>query len=84
METATESKSALVTWWMCICGALIHVTGQVLILDTVVKTHRMTPVRDKTNTILAPSNDSDQTGHPARQVRVFQVHTKKPRVLRFL
>ena len=65
---------------MCVCvcvEALNHFTDQVLILDTIVKTHEIDPVIDKTYKIFAPSNDSDQTGHPARLVIVFQVHTKK-------
>ena len=31
----------------------------------------------------APSEDSDQPGHPPSQIRVFAVHMKKPKVLNY-
>ena len=43
------------------------------------------PPRDKTNKMTcAPSEDSDQPGHPPSLIRVFAVHMKKAWVLRYL
>ena len=40
------------------------------------------PVHDKTNNMTwAPSEDSDQPGHPPSLIRVFTVRRKKPQFL---
>ena len=42
------------------------------------------PHRDKTNTMAcAPSEDSDQPGHPSSLIRVFPVRLKKARILSY-
>ena len=42
------------------------------------------PQHDKTNKMAcAPSEDSDQPGHPPSMIRVFAVRMKKPRVLSY-
>ena len=45
---------------------------------------RFEPHRDKTNKMAcAPSEDSDQPGHPPSLIRVFAVHLKKVRILSY-
>ena len=45
---------------------------------------RFEPLRDKTNKMAcAPSEDSDQPGHPPRLIRVFAIRTKKAQVLSY-
>ena len=41
------------------------------------------PPHDKTNKMSAPSEDSDQPGHPPSLTRVFAVHMKKAWVLSY-
>ena len=49
----------------------------------VVEERILEPPRDKTNKMAcAPSEDSDQLGHPPSLIRVFAVRMKKPWVLR--
>ena len=56
-------------------------------ISTVVINHepkRYEPPRDKTNKVAcAPSEDSDQPGHPPSLIRVFAVRMKKAKVLSY-
>ena len=46
--------------------------------------NKFEPARDKTNkAACAPSEDSDQPGHPPSLIRVFAVHMKKPWALSY-
>ena len=46
--------------------------------------NKFEPPRDKTNKMAcAPSEDSDQPGHPPSLIRVFAVRMKKAQVLSF-
>ena len=52
--------------------------------DTVAHTFVYEPPHDKTNKMAcAPSEDSDQPGHPPSLIRVFAVHIKKAWVLSY-
>ena len=44
-----------------------------------IKILKIEPQHDKTNKVAcASSEDSDQSGHPHRLIRVFAIHLKKP------
>ena len=53
-------------------------------LDVLHRINRYEPHRDKTNKMAcAPSEDSDQPGHPPSLIRVFAVRLKKARILSY-
>ena len=50
----------------------------VFLMDPIFRLYTTEPQNDKTNKMAcAPSEDSDQPGHPPSLIRVFAVHMKK-------
>ena len=71
-------------WKLAWCKPAVYRLSLVwLRLDwTLTASHLFWPPQDKTNKMTrAPSEDSDQPGHPPSQIRVFAVRMKKPWVL---
>ena len=63
----------------------LYLNKKLLAQAFLVSTHNMVgPPHDNTNKMAcAPSEDSDQPGHPPSLIRVFAVHMKKARVLSY-
>ena len=87
-------RIAIVTNWSC-CIMRSNVEDKLLVLHFDFVIHflyrisqysglRNEPPHDKTNKVAcAPSEDSDQPGHPPSLIRVFAVHMKKAWILSY-
>ena len=70
--------------WLCPCSSVYNSWGldHRCYPETRITIHE--PPHDKTNKMAcAPSEDSDQPGHPPSLIRVFAVRMKKPWVLSY-
>ena len=71
-------------FFMCIHFNLFYIVSNIYKSQSVVNS-LIEPVHDKTKKMTcAPSEDSDQPGHPPNLIRVFAVCMKKPWVLSYL
>ena len=88
MDTICNSRLvARNDWWVLELKYQISLIIGILIIPkwgSIDYTSSFEPPRDKTNKMAcAPSEDSDQPGHPPSLIRVFAVRMKKPWVLSY-